>query len=145
MAMANQITGTIGDELLLGTPEPDDIRGDGDTLSGGSTNTGADTILALGGADTVFGDAQTLTQGAQGGNDAIFGDAGDDALYGDAAMFGGPAPPLRAAVPRAGRPRGATTSSSAARGTTPSGGTPPRRPSPPPSAPTRSGATAVPT
>ncbi|MBB2687797.1 UNVERIFIED_ORG: Ca2+-binding RTX toxin-like protein [Rhizobium etli] len=95
------ITGTNGDNLLVGTSCGDDIDGlagndnidarDGsDTVNGGD---GDDNIVAGGGNDTVFaGDGNDIVLGGLGddhifggsGNDRLFGEEGRDSIFGDA-------------------------------------------------------------
>ena len=67
-----RINGDAGNNLEIGTPEPDEIRGFGgvDLLRGGSGN---DTIDGGTGPDSLYGDQ---------GNDSIEGGAGDDVIRG---------------------------------------------------------------
>ena len=67
-----RIDGDAGNNLEIGTPEPDEIRGFGgvDLLRGGSGN---DTIDGGTGPDSLYGDQ---------GNDSIKGGAGDDVIRG---------------------------------------------------------------
>jgi Ca2+-binding RTX toxin-like protein len=85
------VTGTTGDDLLVGTSCGDDIDGlagndnidakDGnDTVNAGDGN---DNIVAGSGNDTVFaGDGNDIVLGGLG-DDHIFGGAGNDRLYGE--------------------------------------------------------------
>ena len=67
-----RIDGDAGNNLEIGTPDPDEIRGFGgvDLLRGGSGN---DTIDGGTGPDSLYGDQ---------GNDSIEGGAGDDVIRG---------------------------------------------------------------
>ena len=94
------ISGTSGDDLLIGTLCGDDIQGgsghdridarDGDDVVSGDAGNdhivvgaGADTVFAGLGNDIVFGgDGNDWISGG-GGDDRLFGDAGDDTLFGD--------------------------------------------------------------
>ncbi|MBX9934810.1 MAG: cadherin-like domain-containing protein [Methylobacterium sp.] len=104
----NQIVGTNGDDLLLGTLCADEIDGrdgndniearDGaDVVAGGAGNdhivagagddvvqggAGNDVVLAGSGGDHVSGGTGHDRLFGEGGNDLLFGDAGDDLLDG---------------------------------------------------------------
>jgi Ca2+-binding RTX toxin-like protein len=83
------------DNHIFGTNDPDIIFGDpfttGNSLGvseiGGflsSGQGGRDSLDGLGGNDTLFGDAWTISNQGRGGDDQLDGGAGDDTLYGDA-------------------------------------------------------------
>lgn len=78
--MAN-INGTLGPDVLSGTPLADHIMGlDGnDLIAGGSGN---DSINAGAGNDSIHGDNGADEIFGWSGNDVIYGDAGDDVLNG---------------------------------------------------------------
>src|SRR5688572_6746077 len=76
------INGTPGDDYIVGTPQPDEIRlGDGNDQAFG--HDGDDRLLGEAGNDYLSGDA---------GNDVLNGGAGDDRLDGaagdDTYLFG---------------------------------------------------------
>ena len=94
------ISGTAGDDALLGSECADDIdaaagddnidaRGGNDTVNGGDGDdhvvlgSGNDVIFAGSGNDVVFGgDGNDWISGGAG-NDRLFGDAGKDTIFGD--------------------------------------------------------------
>ncbi|MDH4170003.1 MAG: PQQ-dependent sugar dehydrogenase [Acidimicrobiia bacterium] len=108
VVIANGDTPTGGDDVIVGTTDPDTIlAGDGDDLvcGGGGGDTingglGADTVYAEDGDDIVYGqDGDDQLHGGTGndtllgfgGNDIAWGDAGDDVLnggVGDDVLFG---------------------------------------------------------
>lgn len=72
LAAAAVITGTEGDDTLMGTPSADLIKGLG----------GNDTIAGRDGGDIVLaGQGNDLVRGGDG-SDTIWGNAGDDTLHG---------------------------------------------------------------
>ncbi|SEI17421.1 Ca2+-binding protein, RTX toxin-related [Rhizobium tibeticum] len=86
-----EISGTDGDDRLLGTPHEDIIDGkDGndviygresdDVISGGR---GQDTVLGGDGADIIYAGAGRDIIFGGGGDDVMFGEDGDDDLYGE--------------------------------------------------------------
>ncbi len=72
LAAAAVITGTEGNDTLMGTPSADQIKG----LDGN------DTIAGLGGGDIILAGAGNDTVRAGGGSDTVWGNAGDDTLHG---------------------------------------------------------------
>lgn len=97
----NQLTGTGGDDLILGTPCADEIdaglgndnvdaRGGADLIDGGAGNDhiaagdGDDTVLGGSGDDVIFAGAGADVVSGGTGNDRIFGEDGNDILFGDA-------------------------------------------------------------
>ncbi len=85
-------TGTVGNDLIVGTPEADLILAlvGNDTVVGQNSpdwivgNQGNDSLEANAGNDTLYGGKgfDTLNGGADA--DSLFGDAGDDLLLGEA-------------------------------------------------------------
>lgn len=75
------ILGTAGNDLLLGTPEPDIICGFGgdDRIIGYD---GADMIYGGDGDDSLFGNRGDDIINGEGGNDRLWGQLGDDTLNG---------------------------------------------------------------
>ncbi|MPZ24231.1 MAG: hypothetical protein GEU28_11975 [Dehalococcoidia bacterium] len=77
------IIGTAGDDVIVGSPDPDIIRaGGGDDIIFGGT--GNDTLLGEGGDDELHGGQ---------GFDRLVGGPGDDSLFGDGQndrLLGGP-------------------------------------------------------
>lgn len=70
------------------TDDADTLWGDVQGVDGTLLRAGKSTkIDALGGDDMVYGDAQTISGRARGGNDKISGGDGADALYGDAGVI----------------------------------------------------------
>lgn len=98
--LANQIVGTDGDDLLIGTVDGDDMDGrggndlitgleDDDLLAGG---TGSDVVRGGTGDDTVNGGAGDDLLFGEGGADIMEGGLGDDRLTGAGGadtLFGG--------------------------------------------------------
>lgn len=87
---AREISGTEGDDVLLGTPERDiiDARGGDDIVYGRESD---DLILGGAGADTLIGGDGNDTLHGQDGNDRLFGGRGNDLLFGgsgDDHLFG---------------------------------------------------------
>ncbi|GJD74015.1 cadherin-like domain-containing protein [Methylobacterium goesingense] len=97
----NHLTGTAGDDVILGTPCSDEIdagngddnvdaRGGADVIDGGAGNDhilagdGDDTVLGGLGDDVIFAGAGADVVSGGTGDDRIFGEAGDDTLFGDA-------------------------------------------------------------
>lgn len=86
-----QLIGTAGNDLLSGTPEPDEILGfaGNDTLQGfgenDTLNGGQDQDLISGGSgnDLMFGDIGNDTLKGETGDDIAYGNSGDDQLNGD--------------------------------------------------------------
>jgi Ca2+-binding RTX toxin-like protein len=74
------ITGTSGDDTLVGTSLPEIIQGAGgnDSLTGGD---GHDSITAGSGNDTIDGGAGDDEIYSGAGNDSLFGGAGNDVIY----------------------------------------------------------------
>lgn len=94
------LTGTDGDDVLIGAGGADTIHGGAgddelvgmggpDTITGGE---GDDLIVGLGGPDELHGgEGNDIIQG-HGGRDTIYGDAGDDTISGGGApdtIYGG--------------------------------------------------------
>jgi len=96
----NSITGTEGDDMLVGTACADDIKGLGgndiidgragdDYIDGGAGNDhimgGAGNDILHGGAgnDIIFGGAGNDQISGGAGDDRLFGDDGDDTIFGD--------------------------------------------------------------
>lgn len=96
-----EITGSAGDDLILGTLCADDIAaGEGDDnvdaragddlieAGGGSDHVvagdGGDTVLGGAGDDVVFAGAGADVVSGGAGHDRLFGEAGDDLLFGEA-------------------------------------------------------------
>lgn len=77
-----QIEGTSGDDVLVGTPLADVISGsDGEDLI--YAREGADVVDGGGGNDRIIGGSgNDILHGGEG-NDLIFGGAGDDNIFGD--------------------------------------------------------------
>lgn len=73
--------GSGGDDVILGTPGPDNIRafGGNDTICGQG---GDDFIRAGAGNDVIIGGAGDDQINGEGGNDVIYGSTGDDQLSG---------------------------------------------------------------
>lgn len=71
---AETITGSAGEDKIVGTSEPAVINAGG----------GADRIRGLGNDDAIFGGAGNDTIFGAGGNDIIVGEDGDDMIYGEA-------------------------------------------------------------
>lgn len=82
--------GTPGNDLILGTNNPDRIKGFGgndvlcgrggiDRIEGGS---GEDLIFGEGGSDRIWGDADDDVIWAGSGADKVYGGSGDDQLFG---------------------------------------------------------------
>ena len=98
---ADALTGTAGDDRLIGGPGDDEINGGGgrddlyggagdDTLNGGA---GSDDLYGGSGADTLNGGDGLDDLNGGSGADTLNGDAGNDWLYGDAGndtLNGGP-------------------------------------------------------
>ncbi|MAQ36705.1 MAG: hypothetical protein CMO21_05680 [Thioclava sp.] len=87
----HDVIGTAEDNLLLGMPDRDAIRGEGgddilygregdDMLDGGD---GCDVLIGGAGADVIYGGAGNDTVFAGAGDDIVFGEAGADALHGE--------------------------------------------------------------
>ena len=128
------ITGTEGDDVLVGTEQADVICGLGgndilhgragsDTLDGGRGNDqlyggrGADTLHGGKGADRLYGQAGNDTLIGGRGNDRLYGQAGNDTLIGGRRQR----PALRAAgAPTPSTATAATTSYTDTQATTPS-------------------------
>lgn len=88
---------TLGDDILIGTPEIDRLFGDADSDDADNDNFefvdrefGNDIISAIEGDDFVIGDANGLLVGnSVGGDDKILGGAGNDRILGDAGILVG--------------------------------------------------------
>lgn len=78
--MAEQ-SGTLGDDILVGTFDKDLIFGLGgsDTIRGGD---GSDNLFGGAGADTLFGEERGDDLYGGTGADTLFGGYGNDSLYG---------------------------------------------------------------
>ncbi len=88
-AAAQALTGTEGQDILLGGGGADTINGlgeddfldggaDADTINAGAGN---DSVLGGGGADIINGDAGNDTINGEGGIDTINGGAGNDTIH----------------------------------------------------------------
>jgi hypothetical protein len=77
------ISGTPGDDIIVGTSAADVIDGQGgnDTIRGLSGN---DVICGDDGDDTIYGGSGHDVIVAGAGNDTVFGDSGNDHLFGEA-------------------------------------------------------------
>lgn len=71
---AETITGTAGDDLLVGSTQPEIIN----------AGSGADRVRGQDDDDAIFGGADNDKIFGAAGNDIIVGDDGDDSLYGEA-------------------------------------------------------------
>ncbi|TXN81506.1 cadherin-like domain-containing protein [Methylobacterium sp. WL8] len=97
----NQVTGSSGDDIILGTLCADaidggagndiiDARAGSDLIDGGLGDdhivggAGDDTILGAAGDDVIFAGSGADVVSGGTGNDRIFGEEGDDILFGDA-------------------------------------------------------------
>lgn len=102
LVQAADIDGTAGSDRLVGTPNPDRIRGlggadwvsarnAGDVVYGG---TGADELHGRGGRDFVSGGKGRDLVLGEGAFDRLFGDFGNDVVRGGGGgdYFGNPAP-----------------------------------------------------
>jgi Ca2+-binding RTX toxin-like protein len=78
------VSGSSGNDLVLGSTGVDTIRGSSPTVNNAD---GDDCILGGGGGDTIYGDAIFWTLWGTG-DDVILAGAGNDTIYGDGA-FGG--------------------------------------------------------
>jgi VCBS repeat-containing protein len=89
-SLATNLGATNGDDVLVGTPNPDNINGGNgadtmygragnDTLTGGN---GIDKIYGQAGADTINGSADGDFLYGGSGNDIVNGNANDDTLFG---------------------------------------------------------------
>jgi hypothetical protein len=72
-ALAENVRGTIGSDVLRGTNKADTIRG----------LKGADKIFGKDGADVLRGNRGADRVHGGGGNDKVYGGRGEDKLYGD--------------------------------------------------------------
>ncbi len=84
------LTGTGRGTTLDGLAGDDILYGDAETLSGRAQG-GNDGLAGGAGADTLYGDGLTLSEAARGGNDRLAGDFDADLLYGDAQTLSGSA------------------------------------------------------
>jgi PhoPQ-activated pathogenicity-related protein/Ca2+-binding RTX toxin-like protein len=82
LAIATQLFGEEGDDLLLGGSEGDTLVGDvgGDTIYGGLGN---DSIDGGDNSDLLFGESPQPANGIAYGMDTINGGEGNDKIYGD--------------------------------------------------------------
>lgn len=76
----------LSNDTLKGTDAADTIYGDAQTLTG-NVIAGNDCIIGNAGDDRLYGDAETMTGTSRGGEDKLAGGPGNDSLYGDAATM----------------------------------------------------------
>jgi VCBS repeat-containing protein len=79
------ISGFGGDDIINSGDDDDVVYGDEKTSFRAP---GDDTVRGGGGRDLIYGDNLVLDNGYKGGQDMLFGDAGDDVIWGDARFRG---------------------------------------------------------